>query len=125
LAGGKPDELIRASIVRAKFCERLGQRSRFRDEGSELFLVGLFSLMDAILDMEMPAILERLPLGSRLKQALLRREGPLARFLEVVQAYEGGCWDDCLACAAGSDVCVTHLAQDYLEAIGWADALPL
>jgi EAL and modified HD-GYP domain-containing signal transduction protein len=125
LAGDKPDALVRSSIVRARFCERLGQRSHFRDDGNELFLLGLFSLMDAILDMEMPLILERLPLGVHLKQALLQGRGPLARFLEVVQAYESGCWDDCLARATDGGICVTHLVEDYLEAIGWADALPL
>lgn len=125
LADGKPDELIRASILRAKLCELLGRRSRFPDEGGELFLAGLFSRMDAILGLAMPAILERLPLSPRLKQALLHGEGPVAPFLQVAQAYEAGRWEECLTCAIEGCVCTTHLAEDYLEAVGWTEALPL
>jgi EAL and modified HD-GYP domain-containing signal transduction protein len=50
LASEKPDELIRASIIRAKFCELIGEMNGSRANSAELFTLGLFSLIDAIMD---------------------------------------------------------------------------
>jgi EAL and modified HD-GYP domain-containing signal transduction protein len=44
---------------------------------------------------------------------------------DLAMAYEAGRWDECLTCAAAGCVCTTHLAEDYLEAVGWTEALPL
>ena len=50
LADGKPDELVRASIIRAKLCELLGRNNGSGADEAELFTLGLFSLIDAIFD---------------------------------------------------------------------------
>ena len=60
LVSGKPDELIRASLIRARLCENLGKEAVGKD-GSELFTLGLFSFIDAILNDEMGNIMEDLP----------------------------------------------------------------
>ena len=50
LAADKPNELIRVSIIRARLCQLLGKASALDVDESELFTLGLFSLIDAIMD---------------------------------------------------------------------------
>lgn len=88
LATEKPTELVRLSLVRAKFCELLAGKSILADYDLEVFMVGMFSFMDAMLDMEMKDIMEKLPVTDAVKDALVGRSGMLAPFLEATVAYE-------------------------------------
>ncbi len=76
LAESKPDELARTSIVRARFCEQLSKGSSRRLQDSELFTMGLFSLIDAILDQTMGYVMKTLPLSENIKgRPVARRRG--------------------------------------------------
>jgi EAL and modified HD-GYP domain-containing signal transduction protein len=121
LAESKPDELIRSSIMRAKFCELAGELSGYRGEKSELFLLGLFSQMDAILDQELSQIIGELPLSPLLKSALVQEEGELACYLKLVRNYERGLWENCRE-FEGTRQPVNMTVEKYMEAVGWADA---
>jgi EAL and modified HD-GYP domain-containing signal transduction protein len=123
LASGKPSELLRASIVRAKFCELLGNRCAHPAEGSELFLVGLFSMIDAMLDHPMSGLMAHLPLTDGIKKALCEQCGDLAHYLLLVQSYETGDWDRCLQLARSVAIDETLIPGCYLEAMAWADSL--
>jgi EAL and modified HD-GYP domain-containing signal transduction protein len=124
LAGAKPDELLKTSIVRARLCELLGKDvgGRGRD-GSEHFTVGLFSLIDAILDTPMEAIMKKLPLSGRIKQALLAGEGDLAQFLTLAASYQRGDWEGATKAAATLGVNMEAVPKYYLESLAWADSL--
>jgi EAL and modified HD-GYP domain-containing signal transduction protein len=121
LAESKPNELIRLSIMRAKLCEVAGQLSGYEGDSSELFLLGLFSLMNAILDRDMERIVGQLPLSDALKRALIREEGRLGCYLKLIRCYERGQWD---ACPDFSPECrpIKMTIEQYTSAIGWADA---
>lgn len=84
----KPGELVRLGLVRAKFCELLGESSDHSIDSAELFVVGLFSLLDAMLDAPMAEIMERLPVSNGIKEALLTDTGPYCIYLELVKNYE-------------------------------------
>ena len=122
LAHDKPQELVRSAIIRARFCELLGRQYDCGISPSELFLLGLFSQIDAMLDMEMETVMGRLPLPERIKEALVSGTGSLAAQIGLVRAYETGNWPACdrfcqaLGCDLGA------LPGFYLEAVGWADA---
>ncbi len=88
LAEEKPTELIRHSLVRAKFCELLAQHSMLSDYDAELFMVGLFSFIDALLDTDIKSIMEKLPITDAVYDALVERKGMLAPFVDAVVAYE-------------------------------------
>jgi len=90
----KARELVVAALVRGHFCESLG--NYFHDTKADLFLFGLFSLMDALLDMPMPEVLAKVPVASDMKNALLRHDSQqkLVRLLDLVAALETGKWDD-------------------------------
>lgn len=115
--GGTDRELARMAVVRARMCELLaGTRSAV---GSH-FIVGLFSLLDVILRMPMAEMLKRVDLAMDVQSALLRREGPLSRPLELVEAYERAEWLEVETLAASLEVLPTAVQGRYVEAVAWA-----
>ena len=125
LAGEKPNELIRASIIRAKFCELLGQAHGKGANPSELFLIGLFSMIDAMLDSSMDEIVGKLPFSETVKIALVDKTGAPADYLNLVMAYETGSWDACREFCRKIAVAEDILPGCYADAVGWADAYPV
>lgn len=123
LAADKPDELVRSSVIRAKFCELIAQ---FKGDGldpSELFTIGLFSLIDAILDDTMENLLSKLPLKDEIKKALLEKKGKLYHYLELTIAYQMTEWDNVSKIAKAIGMDELKLPEYFAEAVGWADGL--
>jgi c-di-GMP-related signal transduction protein len=123
LGKNKPDELIRSSIIRAKFCEFLGGRSGTGMDSSELFTLGLFSSIDAILDDTMKNLMGRLPLSDDLKDALIHKEGKLNNYLQLTVSYERGDWESVSKFSDDIRVDDKDLPQYFVKAINWADAI--
>lgn len=123
LAADKPEELLRLSVVRARFCELLATRGTYAAHSAELFLVGLFSLLDAILDAPLEATMAALPIAVEVKEAIVGRTGPLAFFLEAVVAWEEARAEDCPPHWQRMGVDGEEVAELYLEAIRFAALL--
>ncbi len=121
LAEDKPDELIRASIIRAKLCELLADAGGSRVDGAELFTLGLFSLIDAILDDHIQNIMEELPLSNEIKSALIKGEGRLAGYLKIARCYESGDWQGFQEAVAHTGVQDEKLPEFYIKAVSWAE----
>jgi len=118
-----PAELVRLSVIRARFCELLARECRDQEDASELFLLGLFSLIDALLDAPMALMMEKLPLSARVKEALILRQGPFAPFLDAAIAYEQGRTEDCLIALGKLRVHRNKVYDIYLEAIKFSTLL--
>lgn len=88
LASDKPDELIRMALVRAKFCELLSSEAIYAYDKDELFLIGLFSFIDVMLNNTMKNALEKLPLSGVVKQCLISGDGKYSPFLDIAKTYE-------------------------------------
>ena len=123
LAADKPEELLRLSVVRARFCELLATRGTYAAHSAELFLVGLFSLLDAILDAPLEATMAALPVAVEVKEAIVGRTGPLAFFLEAVVAWEEARAQDCPPHWQRMGVDGEEVKELYLEAIRFAALL--
>lgn len=123
LAADKPEELLRLSVVRARFCELLATRGTYAAHSAELFLVGLFSLLDAILDAPLEATMAALPIAVEVKEAIVGRTGPLAFFLEAVVAWEEARAQDCPPHWQRMGVDGAEVKELYLEAIRFAALL--
>ena len=119
LSTDKPNELLRTSITRARFCESLCGRDA-PAQASKHFLVGLFSLIDAMLDNTMEKLLEALPLSEEIKSALVDNQGPLAEYLDLVTDYERGLWDSCLRRIHALGLDPARVIDGYVAAIEWA-----
>lgn len=94
LGDDKPRELVTTALVRALFLERLGSMAGMGDRTGELFLVGLFSVIDAILDRPMETIVADLPLAPEVKAALTGKQNGLREMYRIMESYEKGEWGE-------------------------------
>lgn len=122
VAYDKPDELLVTAVSRAKFCELVAKETSLRDHSADLFLTGLFSLLDTFLDRPMDDILSELPLNTAIKKALLGEKNDFYSILELVQLYERGMWDEAFK-IAGEDYGIgeVKIMSYYLDALELAD----
>jgi c-di-GMP-related signal transduction protein len=122
LANDKPNELIRAACIRGKLCELLGAEAHESTSPSEMFTLGMFSLIDAVIDQPMDNILRELPLSDSIERALLETRGRLAAYLELVRCYETGRWNCVARLARELNLDSRRLPDLYLQACQWSDA---
>ena len=96
MAEEKPQELIKLSIERASFCAKIGGSMPGKKADTAIFfLVGMFSLLDVLLDQPMEKILKDFNLADDIQDCLLgRSEGILAQVLALVKAYERAKWEE-------------------------------
>jgi EAL and modified HD-GYP domain-containing signal transduction protein len=90
LVQDKPEELIVTALTRANFCEVLARAARMEQRRFDLYLMGMFSVIDAILDQPMEEAVSLLPLAEDIRRALVGEKNPFRDILEIVQAYEKG-----------------------------------
>lgn len=111
----KPSELIKVAMTRARACQQLAEACG--GDKAMYFTIGLLSVLDALLDAPMAAVLEPLPLGEEVKTALLERSGRAGEVLAAVVAFQEDAGlapaPDCLTPAA--------IAQAYVSAVEWAE----
>ena len=115
LSENKPDELIRVSCIRARFLELLGKELK-QDQGT-FFLLGLFSLLDAMLDASMESLMKQLPISAEITQALVYKTGPLFPYLQLIQLYEAGQMGRA-GCGHGSAASEGHKNSGFLFGCG-------
>ena len=92
IAEDKPEELIVKSVLRAKFCENMAPFFELESSRSELYMMGLFSLLDAILDKPMAVLLAQLPLPEDVNLAILGVKNRYREVLDIVLVYEKADW---------------------------------
>ncbi len=120
LAADKPEELIKLSIVRARFCELIAHKHQPR-LAEQAFLAGLFSLIDAILDTPAAEVMEKLPLCETIKAAIIKGEGPLADFIRLIKDYEKAVWHGVNALSERIGIDADDLPEFYVNAVDWSN----
>ena len=113
---GIDQELVRQAIERARFLEQMS--SSVRDSGT-LFLVGLFSMLDAVFRMPLPELLQRVTLSDEATRALLERQGPYADAISFAESYEMGLFEHAAEIAEGMGVDSSRLGEFYMQAVEW------
>lgn len=119
LARDLPSELVVVSTLRARLGELLAPSLGMRDRSMDMFLLGMFSTLDAILEQPMDQIAATLPLAADIRDALVGQPGPLRAALDLIIAYEQGRWDDVPALAAATGVNESAIPTAYLDAVAW------
>ena len=122
LVSDKPDELIRISIIRARFCELIGKIGSANVNPSELFTLGLFSAIDAILDDSMENIMKKLPLSENIINVLIYKEGDLKDYLRLAICYETGDWGGVSEATEILGLDEEEIPSHFTEALNWADS---
>jgi c-di-GMP-related signal transduction protein len=118
----KPNELIRSSVIRARMCELCGEMLKTQFSSEELFTVGLFSSMDAILDRPMKEILPTIAFSNKIKDALLGKDKQYSILLMLVTNFEKGHWNHRLYKMIDGKKIAEKLPDFYLDAIRLADS---
>ncbi|WP_371876186.1 EAL and HDOD domain-containing protein [Vibrio sp. HB161653] len=92
IEGSKPNALYQLAVARAQRCHDIVKQLDSHYTHGEAFLVGMFSLLDSLLDQPLESILSQTPLDQEIITALLKGEGLLAQVLQLVIAYENAHW---------------------------------
>lgn len=119
LNGGGSTELVAVALLRARCCELLGQRQCRREGDEGLFLLGLCSLLDAMMDRPLADAIADLPLDPEIRHALLGGQNDARALLDAVVAYEHGDWDSAAARMQAMDLPPDAAAAAYGEAMSW------
>ena len=114
----KPRELLVTSIMRAKMCEILAKALKYKNPDTG-FTVGLFSVLDALLDLKLEDILAQLPLSDEINDALLHGEGRFGLLLKSVIAYEKGDWDNIKGLKLNKKIII----DAYLQSLDWTNTV--
>jgi c-di-GMP-related signal transduction protein len=99
MAGDKPPELIRTALTRAFFCEAMSQPAGISPQSPDLFLMGLLSVTDAILDRPIQEVLSSLPISADIRTALCGGTNRFRDIYDVLLAYERADWPALTAAA--------------------------
>jgi c-di-GMP-related signal transduction protein len=114
----KSSELVLAALVRARFCELLSHKIQHGD--SDLFLLGLFSLMDTILETPMADLLANVPVDQETKSVLLGGASRLRPVYQLMLARESGEWQDTSELTRQLHLTESEIAEAYWQAMQWA-----
>jgi EAL and modified HD-GYP domain-containing signal transduction protein len=115
--------LMKTSITRGRLTELLGEGYFEKRDRDNLFIVGVFSLLDAILKMPMENVLEKLQLSEAINDALSHREGIYGPFLKLTEACEGANSTEILALAESLQLDAAKVNQSHIAALAWTESL--
>lgn len=121
LSAGRCEEVVRMALIRARFCETAATHCSL--DSTELYLLGLFSLLDAMLQKPMSEAISPLHLRDPMREALLGVNNSLRCPLYWLESHESGDFARCDALATSHGFAPEQLAQDFTDAAQWADEL--
>ncbi len=119
LCADKPSEITRMSMVRAKFAENLAPVFGIGGFASELFLTGLFSCIDVMLDKPMDEALKMLHVAKNINDALLNGKGDLAPVIDFIRFYENADFIEVCRRMVVDDIDMDTVYKAYLSALSW------
>jgi len=112
----KPRDVIVSGAIRARMGEKLAESLKI-SHPERFFLVGLFSVLDAVFDRPLEEVLSALPLTPNVVEALLQHEGQLGAVLQCVLAYEQRNWIEAQHCVP---LDLETISRIYQEAVAWS-----
>lgn len=119
LCADRPNEITRESLLRAKFAENLAPAFEMSMQSSELFLMGLFSVLDLILDKPMDEALKMVKVSKEINAALLEKKGALADVLIFIDRYENADWQEVSRIMLLKNIDTDQVYHAYIDALKW------
>ncbi len=119
LYADKPSEITRLSLLRAKFAENLAPIFKIAGRKEELFLMGLFSVLDVILDKPMDEALKVVKVSKDISKALIEGKGNLAPILDFMVQYESANWPEVSRQMILADMDTDVVSNAYLDSLSW------
>lgn len=119
LGSDRPNEITRISLLRAKFAENLAPVFEMAHMAQGLFLMGLFSVLDVILEVPMEKALTMVLVSDVIREALVNRKGLYYPVLEMITDYESANWSAVSRHMIIHDINEEDLSNAYIEALIW------
>lgn len=119
LCADRPNEISRLSLLRAKFAECLAPSFGLAMKSSELFLMGLFSVLDIILNMTMEEALKKVNVSKEISDALVYHKGEFAMLYDFIVAYENADWQEVCRQLIVKEINVNTVYEAYTETMCW------
>jgi EAL and modified HD-GYP domain-containing signal transduction protein len=126
LAEANPEksmELVRMSMIRARFLEYIAPFVGKEADSERLYMIGMFSMLDALMDSPMSNVLEHLGLDPQVTAPLLEKKGTDYELLRVIEKYEKGEFDEAFEVSREVGLKKDTVAAAYMEAVSWAGML--
>jgi EAL and modified HD-GYP domain-containing signal transduction protein len=120
LNSGQPAEILRMAFVRGRFCELAAEL--YDLDATEQYLLGMMSLLPAMLRLPMEELVPKLPLREEICDALLGKAGTERSLLQWLESHEQGDWDACDATVHAYGMDREFLVACYTEALVWAES---
>ncbi len=118
-AGRRTKVTATSAVQRARFLETLALRLRAPLAPETMFILGLFSLLDALLGMPMAEALEDLPLDEEVKRTLLGEKTQAREWLDFVERFERADWKSVLETLHGKGISSEVISKLYIDAMTW------
>ena len=115
----RPSEITKLSLIRAKFAENLAPAFSLAMKSGSLFITGLFSLLDVILQRPMSEAIKEVASDAEIKEALVDNKGKLYDVLRLVLAYERADWHNASINMVRNDVDIEVLTKAFLDSLYW------
>jgi len=119
LCADKPSEVTRISLLRAKFAENLAPLFSMAGISSELFLMGLFSILDIILDKPMDEALKMVSVSKAIRDALVEHKGDMALVYDFITGYEMASWSEVSRIMVVNNIDDKLVYEAYLDSLRW------
>jgi EAL and modified HD-GYP domain-containing signal transduction protein len=111
------------ALARGRFMELIGERAFAENERDGLFVTGLFSMLDLVLQMPLPEAIKPLNLPEAIEAALLRDGGPYAPSLDLAVACESFDQEQTEATATRCGIEISDVNAKHFEALAWVQAI--
>lgn len=121
LGKNKPDVLVSSSLIRSKFMEQIAKALGQSRRAPEFYMLGLFSLLDALTGCPFEQVLGNLNIAEEVKSVLLQaeKESTLARAYALMMSYERGHWDEASGYAKALGLPMSAVADIYISSLRW------
>lgn len=119
LGSDKPNEVSRISLIRARFAENLAVKFGMKADADSLFLMGLFSVLDAILEIPMEDALKLVHVSDDISNALINKKGKFYPVYEFIQMYESANWKGISRVLIINELSAADVYGSYLDSLCW------
>ena len=121
----KQGEILFLSVLRARFLETLTAEKSSRQiyNPDSYFLLGLFSLLDALLGVPMQEIVTQLPLAEEMKQALMGKPNRMYTWLDMAESLERAEWERAYKLLQDLKIDEKRAAELYSKAYSWSEGM--
>jgi len=115
----RPSEITRLSLIRAKFAENLAGAFELGIKSGSLFISGLFSMLDVILQMPLVKAIDEVAASGEIRDALIEDKGQLSEVLRLIFAYEHADWHNASLIMVRNRIDIEELTAAFLDSLHW------